>query len=83
MENKFFVQRIRRVSGVFDKGVEIKDTFDEAKQAFHAQMANWAYGANKDCTFCSSLIMDGAGTILHPYCETWNAPDPSPAVATD
>ena len=73
MENKFFVQRIRRVSGVFDKGVEIKDTFDEAKQAFHAQMANWAYGANKDCDFCSSHIMDSTGAIINPFCETWNA----------
>ena len=78
MENKFFVSRIRRVNGTFDKGVEIKDTFDEAKQAFHAQMAGWAYGANKDCTFCSALIMDSTGAILHPYCETWNAPEPEP-----
>lgn len=78
-ETKFFMHRIRRVNGVWDKGIEIKDTFADAKQAFHAQMAAYGYGQNKDCDYCSCLITDMSGTVVLPFSETWIAPAPAPA----
>ena len=78
MENKFFMHRIRRTGGTFDKGIEIKDNFDDAKQAFHAQMSAWAYGHNEDTDFVSCMITDMSGAILKPFDETWIAPQPEP-----
>ena len=37
----YFVHRIRRTNGVWDKGIEIKETLDDAKQGF---MLNSVHG---------------------------------------
>ena len=75
-ENKFFMHRIKRVNGVFDKDIEIKDTFDDAKQAFHAQMSAYGYSHDANCDYCSCLITDMSGNVILPYSETWIAPAP-------
>ncbi len=74
MENIYFVHRIRRVNGVIDKGIEVKDSFDDAKQAYAAQMAAWAYGANANCDYCSCMITSFSGAVEDKYNETWIRP---------
>lgn len=74
METKYFVHRIRRVNGTFDKGIEIKDTYDAAKQAYAAQMAAFAYGANENCDYCSCMITTFDGAVMEKYNETWIRP---------
>ena len=74
MENTYFMHRIRRVNGTFDKGIEIKDSLDAAKQAYAAQMAAWAYGANENCDYCSCMITTFDGVVMEKYNETWIRP---------
>lgn len=74
MENKFFLHQIKRTSGTFTKGIVVNDTFEAAKQGYHAYLGAYAYGhdANTDYVFC--MITDMSGAVLTPFSETWEAP---------
>lgn len=69
MDNKFFMHRIKRTSGTIDKGIEVKDSFEGAKQSFHAYLGAYAYGQNVDTDFVSCEITDIFGARLMN--ETW------------
>ena len=71
-ENKFFMHRVKRTSGEFDKGIEVKDTYDAAKQSYHAYLGAYAYGNNANTDFVQAMITDMSGAILMQ--ETWLAP---------
>lgn len=38
MENKFFMHQIKRTGGTIDKGIVVKDTYEGAKQSYHAYL---------------------------------------------
>lgn len=69
MDNMFFMHRIKRTSGTIDKGIEVKDTFEGAKQSYHAYLGAYAYGQNADTDFVSCEITDTYGARLMD--ETW------------
>lgn len=69
MENKFFLHTIKRVNGAFDKGISVKDTYEAAKQSYHAYLGAYAYGYDKTVDFVSCFITDVSGTVL--LHETW------------
>ena len=71
MENKFFMHRVKRTSGVFDKGIEVKDTFDAARQSYHAYLGAYAYDHEANTDFVSCMITDvlSGGMVLMQ--ETW------------
>lgn len=72
MENKYFLHQIKHMDGAFDKGIVVKDTFEGAKQAYHAYLGAYAYGQNISTDFVSCEITDMYGARLMD--ETWNAP---------
>ena len=70
MENKFFLHQIKRTNGTYEKGIVVKDTFEAAKQSYHAYLGAYAYGQNADTDFVSCMITDKfSGIILME--ETW------------
>lgn len=71
--NKFFLHQIKQTKGTIDKGIVVKDTFDGAKQSYHAYLGAYAYGQNADTDFVSCMITDMSGAILMD--ETWKAPE--------
>lgn len=71
-ENKFFIHEIKRSKGTIEKGIVVKDTYDGAKQGYHAYLGAYAYGNDADTDFVSCMITDMNGTVFMP--ETWNAP---------
>lgn len=73
-ENKFFLHQIKRTNGTYDKGIVVKETFEAAKQSYHAYLGAYAYYNNADTDFVSCMITDMSGTILSPFSETWLAP---------
>ena len=77
MVNKFFMHRAKETNGVIDKGTETHDTYDGAKQAYHAYLGAYAYGKEKDVTFVQCSITDKT-THIPLMGETWNAPEPEP-----
>lgn len=76
MDNKFFMHRIKRTSGTIDKGIEVKDSFEGAKQSYHAYLGAYAYGQNAGTDFVSCEITDIYGARLMD--ETWVGPEPEP-----
>ena len=70
--NKFFMTRIKRTSGTFDKGAEVHDTLDSAKGAYYAYLGAYGYGREINTDFCSCIISDMTGTIIAK--ETWVKP---------
>ena len=72
MENKFFIHEIKRTAGTIEKGIVVKDTYDGAKQGYHAYLGAYAYGNNAETDFVSCMITDMSGMVL--MSETWNAP---------
>ena len=69
MDNKFFLHQIKRTNGTIDKGIVVKDTFEGAKQSYHAYLGAYAYGQNADTDFVSCEITDTYGARLMG--ETW------------
>ena len=65
----YFVHRIRKTNNVYDKGIEIKETLDDAKQSYHAQLGAYAYNHDPNTDFVSCMISDESGAIL--LNETW------------
>lgn len=74
MENKFFLHQIKRTNGAFDKGIVVKETYDAAKQSYHAYLGAYAYGNNADTDFVYCEITDMYGSKYME--EVWNAPAP-------
>lgn len=78
-ENTFFLHQIKRTLGTFSKGIVIHDTYEAAKQGYHAYLGAYAYGHDADTDFVSCMITDMSGTVLTPFSETWGKqPEPEP-----
>ena len=73
METKFFLHQIKRTNGTIDKGIVVKDTFEGARQSYHAYLGAYAYGQNADTDFVSCEITDIYGARLME--ETWVGPE--------
>lgn len=76
MNNTFFLHQIKHTNDAFDKGIVVKETYEAAKQSYHAYLGAYAYGQNPQTDFVSCMITDKTGTVL--MSETWNAPEPEP-----
>lgn len=71
--NKYFIHEIKRTDGTINKGIVVADTFDGAKQGYHAYLGAYAYGHEQNTDFVSCMITDMYGAILMQ--EAWNAPN--------
>lgn len=77
--DKFFLVQIKRTNDTITKGVVVKDSFDDAKQAYHAYMGAYAYGHEGGTDYVQAGILNGAG--LHMVGEVWdNTPEPEQEV---
>ena len=72
MKNMYFLHQIKRTDGAIDKGIVVKDTFEGAKQSYHAYLGAYAYGQNIGTDLVSCEITDIYGARLMD--ETWIAP---------
>lgn len=77
MENKFFLHQIKRTKGTFDKGIVVKDTYEAAKQAYHAYLGAYAYGQSEDTDFVSCMITEAMSNVVL-MAEQWVKPQPEP-----
>lgn len=71
-ENKFFMHRIRRTSGTYDKGIEVHDSYNAAKQSYHAYLGAYAYGRHNETDYVQASITDMNGRVMMQ--ESWIAP---------
>ena len=71
-ETKFFLHQIKHTGGAWDKGIVVKDTFEAAKQSYHAYLGAYAYGQSANTDFVSVFISDSNGIVL--MAENWKQP---------
>ena len=77
MENKFFLHQIKRTSGTFSKGIVVNDSFDQARQSYHAYLGAYAYGHEANTDYVSCMITNMDGTVVNNLKEVWMAPEPN------
>lgn len=71
MENKYFLHEIKGKNGtITNKGIVNANTFDDARQGYHAYLGAYAYGHDPETDFVSCMITDTNGFTLMQ--ETWN-----------
>ena len=70
----FFMHRIKKTSSVYDKGIEVKDTLEAAKQSYHSYLGAYAYGHDANTDYVSCMITNDPGTVM--MAETWMAVAP-------
>ena len=80
MITAYFMHRIKHDSSkegyaAWDKGIEVHETLESAKQAYHAYMGAYAYDHAASIDFVSCEITDVNGGWM--IGETWNAPESS------
>lgn len=70
--NKYFIHEIKGKNGtISNKGIVVAETFDNAKQGYHAYLGAYAYGNDPESDFVSCMITDMNGLTLMQ--ETWLA----------
>lgn len=67
---KFFLHQIRGHEDTIDnKGIVVANTYDEAKQGYHAYLGAYAYGHDQNTDFVSCMITNKFGGV--EMAETW------------
>ena len=61
MEERFFLIQIKRSSGVYEKGIVVKNTLAEAKQSYHAYLGAYGYGHDANTDYVQVAINDIKG----------------------
>ena len=74
--NNYFLVQIKRTNDVIEKGVVVKDSYDDACQSYHAYLGAYAFGkdANTDYVLVHILNSDGLGLKG----EVWRKPVEEP-----
>lgn len=73
--NKYFLHQIKKTNGNYDKGIVVKDSFEDAKQGYHAYFGAYAYAHDPNTTMVQCLITDSYGNVQYPFNEAWVAPE--------
>jgi len=71
-ENKFFLHQIKRNGSTITKGIAVHDTYDAAKQGWHAYLGAYAYGHESGTDYVQASVTDLSGAELLK--EVWIAP---------
>lgn len=76
----FFMHRVKCTNGTYDKGIEVKETLDDAKQSYHAYLGAYAYGHDTNTSFVSVAITDDGKNFNVLECENWTPTTVEPVV---
>ena len=69
--DKYFLHQIKRTGGTITKGIVVADTYDGAKQGYHAYLGAYAYGHEASTDYVSCMITNTNGAVV--MAETWIA----------
>lgn len=59
--NKFFLVQVKRTNGTIEKGVVVKDTYDEVQQSYHSYLGAYAYGKDAKTDYVMVYILNSQG----------------------
>lgn len=66
---KYFLVQVKRTNGNIEKGVVVKDTYDDACQSYHAYLGAYAFGKDVNTDYVLVHILDSKGLGLKG--EVW------------
>ena len=69
--DKFFLVQVKRTNGTIEKGVVVKDSFDDAQQSYHAYLGAYAFGKDANTDYVLVQILDSKGLGLKG--DVWEA----------
>ena len=72
----YFLHQIKHTNNAYDKGIVVKETFDAAKQSYHAYLGAYAYEHDPNTDYVSVMISNDDGAIL--LNEMWKLVQPEP-----
>lgn len=64
MGNEFFLHQIKCTNGTYEKGIVVKDSFDDALQGFHAYLGAYAYGKDVNTDFVDCMITERNSEVI-------------------
>lgn len=67
--NKFFLVQVKRTNGIIEKGVVVKDTYDEVQQSYHSYLDAYAYGKDEKTDYVMVYILNSQGVGMKG--EVW------------
>ena len=69
--NKFYLVQVKRTQGAIEKGVVVKETYDDACQSYHAYLGAYAFGKDKNTDYVLVQILNSEGLGLKG--EVWKS----------
>lgn len=78
----YFLTQVKRTNGTVEKGVVVKETYDEVCQSYHAYLGAYGYGkdANTDYVLVHILDENGLGLKGEVWKKAVPQPEPEPEV---
>lgn len=73
----YFLHQVKHTNGVYDKGIVVKETLDDAKQGYHAYLGAYAYKHDPNTDFVTVAITDDGENFNVLACENWVRKDQS------
>lgn len=67
--NKYFLVQVKRTNDVIEKGVVVKDSYDDACQSYHAYLDAYGFGKDANTDYVLVQILDSKGLGMKG--ETW------------
>lgn len=72
--NKFFLVQIKRTNENIEKGVVVKDSYDDACQSYHAYLGAYAFGHDPNTDYVLVQILNAQGVGMKG--EVWEKAEP-------
>lgn len=72
----YFLVQVKRTNNKVEKGVVVKDSFDEICQSYHAYLGAYAYGKDTNTDYVLVHILDENGLGLKG--EVWKKAESEP-----
>ena len=73
-EMKYFLHQIKHTNDAYDKGIVVKDTFEAAKQSYHAYLGAYAYGKSCEGSRAEQLLHLHKVRKLHQSPQEFRVP---------
>ena len=74
--DKFFLVQIKHTAGAIEKGVVVKDSYDDACQSYHAYLGAYAFGKDENTDYVLVYILNSDGLGMKG--EVWKKPVEEP-----
>ena len=69
--DKFYLVQVKRTQGAIEKGVVVKETYNDACQSYHAYLGAYAFGKDKNTDYVLVQILNSEGLGLKG--EVWKS----------